>query len=372
MSRVARTSSKPIRWVETSSKVTCPACGGARYCSISECGTLALCRRGAESAHPVKQKDKTIAYLHKVADIGSVDRKKIGKAKPAVAKLSTTEIAALLKRHRTALSPARLSRTARSLGLSEKSLKRVGIGYADDFGCVSFPMYDGSQKPVGIRLRHDDGRKLCVPGSRNGLFIPEDYDVPKVPPALVKGDEHPLLLMMPEGPTDTAAAMDFGFRAIGRPNDKGGADYALDLLRSGDKQEVVIVADYDREKFADAFGGECQRVKRLKTGEPHFPGYEGALTIAQTILPVCGTLKLIQPPDKHKDLREYLRDDGSDKELFAAIASAARIVPDKDYMRIIKDKKLSEDARHVTTLSQKRKELEWVKAQIVKRDGGSK
>ena len=66
-------------------------------------------------------------------------------------------------------------------------------------------MYDGRRRIVGIRIRSFDGEvKACVPGSSNGLFVPLDYAVKPLSPELRTSDDFPLLLLLPEGPTDAA------------------------------------------------------------------------------------------------------------------------------------------------------------------------
>jgi len=60
-------------------------------------------------------------------------------------------------------------------------------------------------KIIGIRRRLPNGRKISLTSSKTGLFIPADLSP--------EG-----LLLICEGPTDTAAALDLGFAAIGRPN----------------------------------------------------------------------------------------------------------------------------------------------------------
>ena len=50
----------------------------------------------------------------------------------------------------------------------------------------------------GIRIRRPDGAKFSIKGGKEGLFIPEEFG----------GDR----LLIAEGPTDTAALLDLGFK----------------------------------------------------------------------------------------------------------------------------------------------------------------
>jgi hypothetical protein len=308
----------PTRWVETTTSVPCPACGHSRHCTISDDGKFCICRRGVVSQRPCKQRDDSIAYFHAVDQLsgnGAVIAGKIGKAKPARARLTTPELTLVIKGLQSSLSPDRLAKLAASLGVSERSLKSYGVGYDVSDGAATFPMYDGDRKPIGVRLRHVDGRKTCVPGSQNGLFLPDEIrrDGLKSLPDLLTSDDAPLLLLTPEGPTDCCAAADLGFRAIGRPSNSGGASHLAKLLRIGGNQDVIIVADRDE-------------TKRLPDGTPFWPGIEGALSIAEMILPVCKSLKLVKPPERAKDLRAWIRSDAATTDVLVDLIENAETI----------------------------------------------
>src|SRR4051812_40762341 len=92
-----------LGWRETNDQVRCPACGHGRLCTISEDGTVCLCRRGVESKRPVKQRDGTVAYMHVIADMKLTGGNwKSLKGKPAVAKLRTGELKLMQEQFRTA------------------------------------------------------------------------------------------------------------------------------------------------------------------------------------------------------------------------------------------------------------------------------
>jgi len=306
--------SKP-GWRRVSKRFPCPICGNSSFCTVNADMKSAKCMR-VESAHPITDGSGT-GYFHDLDGKAATAAKSLASAKTAD-KLKVPELRALLKQHKTALSPDRLARLGKQLGLSAKSLQSYGIGWDSDRGAYSFPMYDGTfdpkgnANPCGIRHRFDDGQKGCVVGSRNGIFMPTDAD----PGEIIEGvcnDEQPLLLLMPEGPTDACAARDMGFRAIGRPNNSGGGEQITFLLRAWrqHKQDVVIVADRDETKY-------------LANGEPHWPGIEGAVSLAETIRGECGRLRFLLPPEGVKDLREWLRREHAQAQLIACIANAAQ------------------------------------------------
>jgi putative DNA primase/helicase len=95
--------------------------------------------------------------------------------------------------------------------------------------------------------------------------------------------EHPVLVV--EGMTDTAAAMDLGFVAVGRPSNLACMDTLRDLLRG---RPCVIVGENDRK----ADGRE--------------PGKEGATSAFETLRRVCRNVTVVMPPPHVKDLRAWV------------------------------------------------------------------
>jgi hypothetical protein len=96
------------------------------------------------------------------------------------------DFAKLAAEYRGALQPKALARLAASLGVSAESLGRLGVGWASEYRCWSFPMTDIDGHVLGIRLRRPDGRKLAVTCGHDGLFISEAVHSPH-PDALPKG-----------------------------------------------------------------------------------------------------------------------------------------------------------------------------------------
>ena len=175
-------------WIKVSRARPCDICGKPDYCTRTADGTTVKCMRVA-SDHVVHNKDLGDGWLHKVADHGLPAVPAV--ALPGRAKMKTPEIVALLKQHRTALSPRALSLAATRLHVSEASLLAYGAGADPTTGNLSFPMYDGDLNPIGIHLRRDDGTKRCVVGSRNGLFVPSDYADARDPGRVGRGVRRP-------------------------------------------------------------------------------------------------------------------------------------------------------------------------------------
>jgi hypothetical protein len=162
-----------------------------------------------------------------------------------------------------ATQAAALEDFAASLGVSVASLVAVGAAWASPHAAWAFPMCDGYGNVVGIRLRNERG-KFAVRGSRQGIFTPA------VPAQKT--------LFVCEGPTDTAAAVDIGLFAVGRPNCCCGGLEIRIYARRHAVSRVVVISDNDK------------------------PGLDGARKVG-------GELKLpfavYVPPSK--DLREFVR-----------------------------------------------------------------
>jgi hypothetical protein len=171
--------------------------------------------------------------------------------------------AAKLMRDWTAATAApALDEFAAMLGVSPPSLLAVGAAWAAPHSAWAFPMCDGYGNTVGIRLRNERG-KFAVRGSRQGIFV-----------ASVPAQK---TLFICEGPTDTAAAVELGLFAVGRPNCCcGGAEIKVFARRHGCTR-VVVISDNDK------------------------PGLDGARKVGSELqLPFA----IYVPPAK--DLREFL------------------------------------------------------------------
>jgi hypothetical protein len=194
------------------------------------------------------------------------------------------DFAKLAAEYRAAVQPQALARLAASLGVSVESLGRLGIGWALAHRAWTFPMIDTAGAVLGVRLRCPDGRKLSVKGGKEGLFIPAALDGGR--------------LLIAEGPTDTAALLDLGFSAVGRPSCAGGVRLLVELVKRLAVPEMVIVADSDP------------------------PGQRGANNLAAVLLAYCCAVRIIRPPDGIKDARGWKRAGATAADVQAAIDAA--------------------------------------------------
>jgi len=188
----------------------------------------------------------------------------------------------LARECQAAVKPEALGQLAGNLGLSARSLRRLAVGWSAEHRAWTFPMRNAAGDVVGIRLRLPRGRKLSVKGGREGLFIPD---------GLHPGGR----LLICEGPTDTAAMLDFGFEAVGRPSCTGGVKHLCELVRRLDVHDVVIVADQDA------------------------PGQRGANRLASTLVAYVAVVRVITPPGDVKDARAWKRAGATAADVLAAI-----------------------------------------------------
>jgi hypothetical protein len=198
---------------------------------------------------------------------------------------SDDALAGLAARYRAECDEGRLTRFARGLGLSVACLRRLGVGWCEESRAYSFPMLDAAARVVGIRLRTPKGRKFAVRGGHEGFFLPDDLDAPG-------------LLLVCEGPTDTAAMPDLGLQAVGRPSCSGGSSLLVDLIGLHRPDEVAIVADRDR------------------------PGREGASALVQRLVIHAGRLRVVTPPAGVKDARAWVQSGATRADVLDVIRSA--------------------------------------------------
>lgn len=94
---------------------------------------------------------------------------------------------------------------------------------------------------------------------------------------ILPSTETPIIVV--EGHSDTASAMDMGFVAVGRPSAEGGLSLLINLVRG---QEVIVVGDNDQGA-----------------------GKRGMESVFHTLSPVCRKVTKVLPPQQFKDLRQW-------------------------------------------------------------------
>jgi hypothetical protein len=205
-------------------------------------------------------------------------------ATPPIPPATRHDLGIMAQSFASAMSPGRLQRLAQHLGVSAQSLERLDTGWDARRGVWTCPMRYPSMQVCGISLRPLMGKKFSMRGGTNGLFIPRD----------LAGDH----LFVCEGPTDTAAMLDLGFAAIGRPSCSGGVPLIVELLKAQRIKELTIVADGDE------------------------PGQKGAEQLARAARLYCVTVKTITPPLGIKDARAWKLAGATSRDVQRVVANA--------------------------------------------------
>ena len=235
----------------------CPVCKKPDWCRVFADG-WAECMR-VQSDRPAKSG----GWLHSQRELSPGPSRSIPPSPSARVAVPTINATKLHRDWLAATPPAALINYGAGLGLSAGALTYVGAAWAEPHQAWAFPMCDGHGNIVGIRLRNEHG-KFAVRGSKQGIFIG-------------KAAWYPTLFVC-EGPTDTAAALELGLFAVGRPNCCCGGAAIKVFARRHQCNRVVMVSDNDK------------------------PGLDGACKVGAEIgLPFA----VYVPPAK--DLREFVR-----------------------------------------------------------------
>ena len=264
-------------WGRVNRKHPCCICGKTDWCGTSPDGTLACCMR-VKSDRPARNG----GWLHSIAGAPSPPLPREHVMCPP--RCPPPDWAGMLDRFARDTRVAEVERLAATLGVSPGSLSRLGIVWVAPRHAWGFPMRDAAQQVIGFRLRTKSGFKFAVNGSQNGLFWPEELS-----------GAGPLLIC--EGPTDTAALLDLGYDAIGRPSCTGAVELVIAVVEHLRRRDAVIVADTDG------------------------PGINGAHRLAQALTEAGHRPKVIRPL-QGKDARAWVQAGATRAAVDAVIASA--------------------------------------------------
>ncbi len=248
-----------------SARKKCPICGTGDWCLVAVDGSAAICPRTEKGS--AKYIDGS-GYLHVLDNSksagGNYASDKAVQSYRSELPLHNSVQAELMKNMMLKSSDKMLVSLIENLEISEEAWLRLWIGYSKTKRGYCFPMFRKGYQLVGIRVRQSAGKKFAFTGSREGLFIPKGFD----------SDKRPVIVC--EGPTDTAACLDFDFRTVGRPSCLGGQKLLVELLQS---EHVCILADSDG------------------------PGQTGAQKLAEALQGKSKSVSVATPPAK--DLREW-------------------------------------------------------------------
>lgn len=268
------------RWLRVNRNRRCPICAHTDWCLISADGTAAICPRT-----PSDRQAGNAGWLHRLD--GTITRIIANGTDtlPSPRRLSAEGLSQLARRFQRDLPATRLHILSRSLGVTEESLRRLGVGWSWDYTAFAFPMSGADGRVRGIRLRTLSGRKFCIPGSTIGLFIPRDLRLAND-------------LLICEGESDTAAMLDLGFSVVSRPGCSHGTALLVELIKLNKPGIVTIMAD---------------------AGEP---GQRGAAALASVLAMYAPIVKVISPPPGISDAREWKLRGATRQDILTAINAA--------------------------------------------------
>ena len=257
------------RMLRVNKEHRCPVCGKPDWCLLAKDGSAAICARVEQGS---RKRCGDAGWLHVFDGCHRTRNVKCRMTNapdsPSAGGEHRPDFAKIVETCQQRCSDLRAMFLANSLGVTSRSLKRLGIGFSAE--SFTFPMSDERGNIIGVRRRFENGRKVSVKGSRNGLFIPT-------------GIENATKLVICEGPTDCAAALDLGWAAIGRPNCNSKVAMTVAYVR---RRPVVIVADRDSA------------------------GIRGAQKLTEALLQNGSNVRIILPPPIYKDLRQWKEDGG--------------------------------------------------------------
>ena len=244
----------------------CPICCKPDWCLVAQDGSAVICPRVEEGS--VKRCGEA-GWLHILEGKhnrhkSSVNRRRLLKS-VSVSENQPRDFEQLARQYQQQLRAEKVGALADSLGVSAQSLERLNVGW--DGKAHTFPMSNDFGKIIGIRRRFPSGQKVSVKGGRSGLFIPRELSANGI-------------LLVCEGVTDTAAALDLAFPAIGRPSCNSKVEMTANLARG---RTVVIVSDNDKV------------------------GQTGSKRFARVLSLFCPSVKIVYPPGGSKDLRQWLK-----------------------------------------------------------------
>lgn len=171
-----------------------------------------------------------------------------------------------------------------SMGATMEIAAWLGLGYRKDKRAITWPERNHEGQIVGIGYRDmKTGRKWMVEGSKHGIIFAPDSEWGGIPPEV----DHPIMIV--EGVTDVMACLTREIYAIGKPSATGTAESNAYLEQAVKGKRIALVAENDKGIGAVAF---------LKFARPLDKKAAGVWAVV--------------PPEKYKDIREWIKAEGDD------------------------------------------------------------
>lgn len=281
-------------WHRVNKRQPCEICERDSWCSRSDDNAVAWCCR-VKSNRPVKTKNGAgDGWLHALTEKPKQPSPR--RHRPRFENLESKPLG-LGKLSREMFDNGRryLKHLAGALGVTVASLTTIGVGLSND-GFWAFPERDENDKVCGIQYRDENGRKWQHTGGHRGLTIPANF-------TRAAGR-----IYIPEGASDTAALLSCGLRALGRPNNSGGAAQIAEFLHHvwpWGQEPIVVLGE--RDKRDSPLCKDCGNCNLC------WPGLAGGRIVARALgRGGSRTVCLYLPPKGFKDIRSWVQCHGFD------------------------------------------------------------
>lgn len=266
-------------------QLPCPVCGHDHWCLISSWGDRCVCCR-VEGADRAPAFD---GWYHAIPPRSRPRLDEIARCTRAALPHEVNDFGDLLDRHMEAFVDAQRERAAALLGLEACAFDPYPVGINAAADALAIPALQlSSPMVIGIRYRalgrRTGGAKWWTErGSTAGLLLPR---------AAPEDGQHVLVC---EGPSDTFAASQIGFHAVGRWScglDERQLETFASHLASCSAPTIVVVGDNDGDRATGKRGADA-----------------AAAAISARLPGVV--VRRIQPPPQFKDIRAWVVDGGA-------------------------------------------------------------
>jgi hypothetical protein len=259
-----------IRWKRVHGLSRCPICNKTDWCMVSPDRSAAICPRVSEgSARHIEGS----GYLHILRVTDEWMKEEFIPRQERALPEHNEVIAIRARKWISDCENSHVEELATRLGVTPESLRLLNMGWCIHQSAWVFPMLRTGKRLIGVRIRCRSGKRFAVKGSKNGLFIPNNFPDDGV-------------VYVCEGESDTAAMISSSLPCVGRASCHGGERLMGELL---DNRNVVICADRDG------------------------PGREGASSLANYLKTRCTGVTMMSPPIKYNDIREWLNGEGKEE-----------------------------------------------------------
>ncbi len=208
--------------------IKCPVCDKPDGCLIADDGSACICARIQKGSVKKVGKPFVGGYLHILGDFKPL-RYVVPPKKKVDWNKWTVKFAKQLINNREAFG-----KLCQSIGLNPISALRFYIGWHK--GWLTVPVYSMMRKVSGIQ-RRQGSTKRYMKHSGMGVFVPS---------AFFQNPSNTLAVC--EGWTDTVAALEYGYNAIGKVNAYVGNEEVVMYVKTHPTiQRVIVFADNDQD-----------------------------------------------------------------------------------------------------------------------------